>query len=156
MPFVMVAHAAYRDVTDNGTPASLSRKWMTDILRKKIGYQGLVICDDLEMGGVQKAAPVEEAALQTLRAGADIFLVCHNEEFVWRSYEKVLTTAEKDAKFAKRVSECAARVLAFKKRAKELKWKPKPPSQRAIGKLRRAIWEFSEEIRIDADAARNG
>jgi len=154
MPFVMIAHAAYPDVTSNGTPASISKKWITDILRKKIGYQGLAICDDLEMGAVLKAAPVDKAALATIEAGSDIFLVCHNEEFVWKSYETVLTAAEKDKAFAKRVAHAADRVLAFKKKAKELRWKPKPPSQKVIDKLRRAIWEFSEEIRLNADASR--
>lgn len=155
MPFVMVAHAAYPEVTKNGTPASISKKWITDILHKKIGYKGLAISDDLEMGGVQKAASVEEAALETLLAGADIFLVCHNEDYVWKSYEKVLTTAEKDKKFAGRVSDAAERVLAFKKRAKELKWTPKPPSPKAIDRLRRALWEFAEAIRLGTDAKRN-
>lgn len=155
MPFVMVAHAAYRDVTKDHVPASISKKWITQILRKEIGYKGLAISDDLEMGGVQKAVSIEDAAVQTIQAGADIFLVCHNEEFVWRTYEKVLTTAEKDKKFAARVNECADRVLAFKKKANELRWKPKPPSQKTIDKLRRAVWEFSEEIRLDTDAVKN-
>ncbi len=154
MPFVMVAHAAYPDVTKDGTPASISKKWMS-ILRTKIGYKGLAISDDLEMGGVLKAAPIEEAARTTIEAGADIFLVCHNEEFVWRSYEAVLTTAEKDKKFAKRVAEASSRVIAFKKRSKALKWKPKSPSPKTVDKLRRAIWEFCEEIRLDTDAVRN-
>ncbi|MGC2321379.1 MAG: beta-N-acetylhexosaminidase, partial [Terriglobales bacterium] len=82
MPFVMVAHAAYPAVTKTGIPASLSPKWIADILRKKIGYRGLVVSDDLEMGGVQAAAPIDEAAVDTLRAGADMFLVCHNEAHV--------------------------------------------------------------------------
>src|SRR5581483_4577077 len=101
LPFVMVAHAAYPQVTKDATPASISKKWISEILHQKVGYRGLVISDDLEMGGVQKAALIEDATIQTLLAGADIFLVCHNEEYVWRSYEKVLTTAEKDKKFAK-------------------------------------------------------
>lgn len=155
MPFVMVAHAAYPVVTKDATPASISKKWIGDILRRKIGYKGLVISDDLEMGGVQKATSIEDAAVQTLLAGADIFLVCHNEEYVWRCYEKVLTTAEKDKSFAKLVGERANRVLAMKKKVKELRWKPKPPTQKTVDKLRRAVWEFSEEIRLDADAVRN-
>jgi len=156
LPFVMVAHAAYPAVTKNGTPASISKKWIGDILRKEIGYKGLVICDDLEMAGVLKAASLEDAALTTLQAGSDIFLVCHNEEFVWRSYEKVLTTAEKDKKFAARVAECAARITTMKKKAKELRWKPKPPTAKVIDKLRRELWEFGEEIRLEVDATRNG
>jgi beta-N-acetylhexosaminidase len=146
MPFVMIAHAAYPDVTKNGTPASISKKWITDILRKKIGYKGLAICDDLEMGAVLKAASVEEAAQATIEAGSDIFLVCHNEEFVWRSFETVLTTAENDKKFAARVAECADRVLAFKKQSKAMRWKPKPLSPKTIDKLRRAIADFRKEL----------
>ena len=56
LPMVMVAHCAYPSVTGDKTPASLSRKWITEILRRKIGYRGLIISDDLEMGGVQAAA----------------------------------------------------------------------------------------------------
>src|SRR5581483_6076490 len=50
-PFVMVCHAAYPAVTKNRTPASMSPDWITGVLRNKIGYRGLVISDDLEMGG---------------------------------------------------------------------------------------------------------
>src|SRR5262249_26858193 len=100
IPFVMVAHASYPAVTKDKLPASLSRKWMTDILRKKIGYRGLIVSDDLEMGGVLAAGSIEEVAVETLRAGADIFLVCHNQELVWRSYEAVLREAERNRKFA--------------------------------------------------------
>src|ERR1019366_2658832 len=70
LPFVMVAHAAYPQVTGDRTPASLSNKWMSEVLRKKIGYRGLIITDDLEMGGVLAAASIEDAAVETLRAGA--------------------------------------------------------------------------------------
>ncbi len=75
-PFVMVAHCAYPAVTGNGTPASLSSKWMKDILRRKVGYRGLVMADDLEMGGVLAVGSIEAAAVECLRAGADMFLVC--------------------------------------------------------------------------------
>ena len=54
-PMVLVGHAAYPAVTRDHTPASLSKKWITDVLRKKIGYRGLVVSDDLEMGGVLKS-----------------------------------------------------------------------------------------------------
>src|SRR5262249_48961504 len=84
IPFVMVAHAAYPEITKDHQPASLSRKWMQEVLRKKIGYRGLIISDDLEMGGVLSTGPIEDVAVETLRAGADMFLICHNQELVWR------------------------------------------------------------------------
>ena len=117
MPFIMVAHAAYSAVTQHDEPASVSRKWITGILRKKIGYRGLIVSDDLEMGGVQAALPTGEAAVETLTAGADLFLVCHSESAVWESYESVLQTADRKRRFAERVSDAAGRVLMRKKTA---------------------------------------
>ncbi len=148
MPFIMVAHAAYPDVTKDRTPASLSKKWIDGILRKRIGYRGLVISDDLEMGGVQKAAPIEEAAVQTIAAGADIFLVCHKEEFVWRSFEAVLTRAERDRRFARRVADSSKRILSFKRRAHELKQPAPRPTLEVVDRLRRELWEFAEDVRL--------
>lgn len=146
MAFVMVAHAGYPAVTRTGIPASLSPKWMTDILRRKIGYRGLVISDDLEMGGVQASAPIDEAAVDTLRAGADMFLVCHNEAHVWRTYEAVVREAENSPKFARQVAAAARRVMAFKKRFKELKTSPARPSAQTVRKLREQMQKFADQV----------
>src|SRR5229473_3569621 len=149
-PFVMVAHAAYPAVTKNGTPASLSKKWMDDVLRKKIGYRGLIISDDLEMGGVQAAAPIEQAAIETIRAGADIYLICHNEEYITRSYEAVLERAERDRKFRKRAMDSAKRVQTQKKKLlSAIRWKPPAaPDPAKLERLSRQLWEFSEQVRL--------
>lgn len=149
MPIVMVAHAGYPSVTGDNTPASLSRKWMIDILRKKIGFRGVVMADDLEMGGVLAAASIEEAAVATLKAGSDLFPICHNEEKVWSCYEAVLSAAERDRRFAKSIAEKAARVLSLKKKAKLAGRKTPQPTQKLIDKLRRAIWEINEEVRLE-------
>ena len=151
VPFVMVAHAAYPQVTGDRTPASLSKKWMNGILRKKIGYRGLIITDDLDMGGVLSAAPVEDAAVETLRAGADMFLVCQKEESVRRAFEAVLTRAERDKKFAALIRAKAERVLEVKRKSKSLKARiPKPPTAKTMERLTREIWEFGEELRACA------
>ncbi|HVP43434.1 MAG TPA: beta-N-acetylhexosaminidase [Terriglobales bacterium] len=146
LPFVMVAHAAYPDVTCDRTPASLSPKWISEILREKIGYGGLVISDDLEMGGVLAGGSIEHAAVETLRAGADLFLVCHNEAHVWATYRAVLAEAVRDKKFAGLVARAARRVIDFKKRHKELRRFPAVPSERALRKLREEIARFSASL----------
>ena len=146
MAFVMVAHAAYPAVTRDRTPASISRKWMAEILRKKIGYRGLVVSDDLEMGGVLAATSIEQAAVETLRAGADLFLVCHKEELVRRSYEAVLREAERDSSFARRVQEAARRVLAFKRRTRAMRATSSPPSKKAVERMRSAMLRFADEV----------
>ena len=151
LPFVMVAHAAYPQVTRDNTPASLSKKWMKDILRKKIGYEGLIITDDLDMGGVLASASIEEAAVETLRAGADMFLVCQKEESVRRAFEAVLKQAEADRMFAKLVAKKSEHVLAMKKKWKVLKKDMAPaPKQETVERLTRRIWQFSEELRLRA------
>ena len=149
LTFVMVAHAAYPKVTGDSTPASLSKRWMSGILRKKIGYEGLIITDDLDMGGVLAAASIEDAAVETLRAGADMFLVCQKDESVRRAYEAVLKQAESDKKFARLVAEKSKRVLAAKKKSKAIQTPMAPlPSQKTIERLTRKIWKFSEEVRL--------
>jgi beta-N-acetylhexosaminidase len=148
-PLVLVGHAAYPEVTHDRTPASLSKKWISDILRKKIGYRGLVVSDDLEMGGVLKAAPIEQAAVEHIRAGGDLCLICHIEEYVTRSYEALVKEAERDAKFARRVKESVVRVLAFKKKSKELKHPGTAPTAAKLEKLSRRLWEFSEQVRLE-------
>src|SRR5579864_6328707 len=120
LPMVMISHAAYPQVTKTNTPASLSKLWITDILRKRIGYRGLIVSDDLEMGGVLSAAPVGEAAVAFVRAGGDLCLVCHREDYVMQAYEALTRIAERDKQFGRRVAESGRRVLAFKKKRKEL------------------------------------
>src|SRR6266849_3273187 len=72
LPMVMISHAAYPQVTHDRTPASLSKVWITDVLRKRIGFRNLIVSDDLEMGGVLSAAPVGRAAVESIRAGGDL------------------------------------------------------------------------------------
>ena len=151
IPFVMVAHAAYPEVTKNNLPASLSKKWMKDVLRDTIGFRNLIISDDLEMGGVLAAGSIEEVAVETLRAGADMFLVCHNQELVWRGYEAVLRAAEKDRRFAAHVAQAAKRVLALKRRSTALQGFAREPKDRVVSKLKKIVEEFTEVISADAN-----
>jgi beta-N-acetylhexosaminidase len=148
LPFVMVSHAAYPQVTKAKTPASLSKVWITDILKKKIGYRGLVVSDDMEMGGVLSAAPVGEASVEFVRAGGDLCMVCHHEENVLQAHEGLIRTSEAEKNFLKRVSESSRRVLAFKKRVGAQLKVGKAPGAAVIEKLTRGLWEFGEQVRL--------
>ena len=148
LPFVMIAHAAYPKVTKAKIPASLSKVWITDILKKRIGYRGLIVSDDLEMGGVLSAASVGEASAEFLRAGGDLCLVCHREDRVLEVHEALMKSAERDKKFAKRLAESARRVLAFKKKCGKTLRIGKPPSPPLLEKLTRNLWEFGEQVRL--------
>ncbi len=148
-PFVMVSHAVYPAVTQESVSASLSKKWITDILRKKIRYNGLVVSDDMEMGGVTSAVPVEVAAVAHIRAGGDICLICHKEDVIARAYESLIREAERDQKFRGRVTESVRRITTFKKKAAGLKRRVPPPTVESVARMARHIWEFSEQVRLE-------
>ena len=150
LPLVMISHAAYPQVTRDRTPASLSKVWITDILRKRIGYRNLVVSDDLEMGGVLSTAPVGTAAVEHIRAGGDLCLICHREDYITQAYEELLHAVESDPKFATRVSESMRRGLAFKKKSAKLLRMATPFSAATFDKLSRKLWEFGEQVRLEA------
>jgi beta-N-acetylhexosaminidase len=153
LPFVMVAHCAFPEVTGESMPASISKKWIQDVLRKKIGYTGLVVSDDLEMGGVLKVASIEEAAVGTVQAGADMYLVCHNEELVHRAFEAILKEAERSVRFRAKVEIAAQRILKAKKRWPAMNTRmAAAPSDAAVNRLQRKLWAFTEEIRLTTNA----
>ncbi|MGD0987113.1 MAG: beta-N-acetylhexosaminidase [Candidatus Sulfotelmatobacter sp.] len=150
LPMVMISHAAYPKVTRNRTPASLSKKWITDILRKRIGYRNLIASDDLEMGAIQSAAPVGKAAVEHIRAGGNLCLICHREDYIEQAYERISTAVESDSRFARLAAESVNRILAFKKKSASMLRASKLPFPAAVEKLTRNLWEFGEQVRIEA------
>jgi beta-N-acetylhexosaminidase len=149
MPLVIISHAAYPQVTKDKTPASLSKIWITDILRKRIAYRNLIVSDDLEMGGVLSAAPIGQAAVEFVRAGGDLCLICHREDYIAEAYEALVKAAERDPQFALRAAESARRVLAFKKKSAKMLGRTKQLTAATIEKLSRKLWEFNEQVRLD-------
>lgn len=108
----------------------------------------MIASDDLEMGGVLGAAPIEQAAVQHIRAGGDLCLICHQEEFVRRAYAELVREAQRDQKFARRTAEAARRIAAFKK-AKGMKRWAKAPTAQMVERLSRRLWEFTEQVRLE-------
>jgi beta-N-acetylhexosaminidase len=150
LPLAMISHAAYPQVTHDRTPASLSKIWITDILRKRIGFRNLIVSDDLEMGGVLSAAPVGQAAVEHIQAGGDLCLVCHREDYILEAHEELSRTAERDGAFTRRVEESMRKVLAFKKQSAKMLHAGKAPSAASVEKLSRRLWEFGEQVRLEA------
>ena len=150
LPMVLVNHANYPAVNRETLPASLSKYWITDVLRRKIGYRGLVVSDDLEMGGVLKSASIDEAAMGFIAAGGDLCLICHEQAGIEQAYETMLRNSERDPRFRRRVLESAQRVAAFKRKSKALTRRPPAPSAEKVSRLSTQLWEFSEQVRLQA------
>jgi beta-N-acetylhexosaminidase len=99
LPMLMVNHAAYPETPSGIRPASVSPYWITSVLRKRIGYRGIVFSDDLEMGGILKSMSIEEAAIAAIRAGMDLLEICHSPELILRAFESLLAEGERSAAF---------------------------------------------------------
>ncbi len=101
LPMVMVSHASYPETPSKKLPASVSSYWIQAVLRKRIGYRGIIFSDDLEMGGILKFMPIEEAAVAAIRAGMNLVEICHSPELILRAYEALIAEGERSAAFAK-------------------------------------------------------
>jgi beta-N-acetylhexosaminidase len=99
LPMIMVNHATYSETPSGIRPASVSPYWITDVLRKRIGYRGIIFSDDLEMGGILKVCSIEEAAISAVRAGMDLLEICHSPELILRAYESLLAEGERSPAF---------------------------------------------------------
>jgi beta-N-acetylhexosaminidase len=75
---IMTSHPFY-PALDIEAPATFSRRLVAELIRGELGYQGVIVSDDLEMGALEALAPVGEAAVRAAAAGHDLLLVCHSE-----------------------------------------------------------------------------
>ena len=91
---LMTAHVLF-DAVDPGVPATMSAKVMTQLLRKEVGFDGVVVSDDLEMKAIADNYSVEEATVQGTLAGVDLFLVCHHADVQERAIEALVHAVER-------------------------------------------------------------
>ena len=111
IPFVMVGHISTPELTSDGLPASLSPALVTDLLRKELGYAGIIITDALGMGAIAQHYKPGEAALLAVKAGNDMLLLSdHLEE----SYQAVLEAVRSGEISEDRITESVCRILRAK------------------------------------------
>jgi beta-N-acetylhexosaminidase len=114
LPMIMTAHVVFAAL-DATRPATLSEQVITGLLRGKLGYRGVIVSDDLDMRAIAGTMGVDTAAVQAIRAGCDVLLLCQNELYQQQAEEALIKAAERDTEFRRRVGEAAARVRAMKK-----------------------------------------
>ncbi len=111
---VMVGHFV-AEPGDGQNPISLSRYWMEEVLRKEMGYSGLVIVDNMEMKALEKILSLPEAVVKAFNAGADILMVSHekkNQEIVFQALARAV---EKGTISKERLDASLRRILERKK-----------------------------------------
>ncbi len=108
---IMVGHIAAPSITGNMTPASLSYTMVTEILKERIGFRGLVITDSLAMDAVAKELSPGEAAVQAIEAGCDIILMPNG---LAESYQAVLDAIAEGRLSEDRIDKSVAKILGVK------------------------------------------
>jgi beta-N-acetylhexosaminidase len=111
VPMIMTAHVVYPAVDER--PATMSRRWLNEILRERIGFRGVIVSDDLDMKAVADQFPVEKTVVESLMAGCDCFLACRDVSIQQRAIA-ALERAAGDPAVRVRLDESAARVRAFR------------------------------------------
>ena len=113
---LMTAHVVYPAV--DSRPATLSKRWLTDILRDELGFSGVVVSDDLDMNAVTaqhlQIADDSAVVVEALLAGCDAFLFCRDQDRLLRAEEALIRAAETRSEVRERIAESAARVRTFR------------------------------------------
>jgi beta-N-acetylhexosaminidase len=94
IPAIMTAHVIFEPL-DAVYPATMSRPVLRGILREKLGYEGLVVSDDLEMRAIMDNFGVEDAVVRGLDAGVDQFLCCHTADVAHRAIDAIIHAVER-------------------------------------------------------------
>jgi beta-N-acetylhexosaminidase len=145
---IMISHAHYSGLgEDRLIPASISPRVVSGFLRKKLGYGGLTITDDLTMGAVTSIGLTPELFLQAFEAGNDLLLFTQTTPLVERAFRTILTAARKSETVRRRVDDSVQRILEVKEdiRFVPLRYRAHLKSRitRQIERLRKSVVEVS-------------
>jgi len=110
----MTAHVLYPAIDPN-LPATLSPRIVQGTLRSDMGYSGIVITDDLDMGAVSRSYSIEECALRAVTAGDDILLICNHPEKAIAARSRILQAIRDGELSEERVRESLARIGDLKR-----------------------------------------
>lgn len=110
---MMTSHAIY-PALDPERPATLSPLVLTEVLREKMNFRGLIITDDLEMGAIAAEWSVAEGALKSFQAGADILLICKDQGHVRESLGRMQQALTEGLIPRKRVAQSLKRIQIMK------------------------------------------
>ncbi|MWV42089.1 glycoside hydrolase family 3 [Paenibacillus sp. HJL G12] len=108
------AHILFPSIEKTGVPATMSRTIITDLLKDKMGYQGLVISDCLEMNAIQKYYGTAEGAVGALKAGVHLLFISHSGQLVMDAVERIEQAVETGELPIAIVDEAVEKVLYYK------------------------------------------
>ena len=129
---MMICHGWYPSLVAEKTPASLSRRIITDLLRNEFGFDGLVMTDDLDMGAILNGYGLQDTIRLAIDAGNDLVMICHRIPEI-ENVRKILETLPRQ-----QIDRALASVAKFKKQMQP----PHEFSEAAFRKIDNEIWDL--------------
>jgi beta-N-acetylhexosaminidase len=112
---VMVAHILLPEL-DKSKPASMSKAIMTDVLRKQLGFNGVIITDDMTMGAITNNFDIGKAAVESVKSGSDIILVGHDYHNVVKVASSLQAAVQSGEISQQRLHDSLERILSLKQK----------------------------------------
>lgn len=130
--FVMMGHISLPNVLDDETPASLSYEIVTEILREKLQFNGIIITDALNMGAIAQNYSSGEAAVMAVEAGVDMLLMPANFK---TAYETLINSVQEGRISEERINESVLRILQTKRKMKKMNYKDEEEAGKCIAEI---------------------
>lgn len=111
VPYIMVSHINYPNITDDDLPASLSYKLLTEKLREELGFEGIIITDGMSMGAIHNKYDDETSSVMAILAGVDIILAPYAYEDAFKSVIRAVISGKITEE---RLNESVYRILSLK------------------------------------------
>ena len=117
---VMTAHVVNRNLDPSARPATLSRPIITELLRGELGFDGVILSDDMQMGAILEEYSLEAAAIEAIKAGVDVILIANQNTYdidhVRRIKAAIIEAVEQGEISRQRIDESVERILALKRK----------------------------------------
>ena len=146
---VMIAHAAFpktdlqeRDQNGKLLPSSLSFNFTTKLLRERLGFEGISITDDLEMGAILKNYGIGEACKMAIKAGVDMLAICNNPKAIYEGFAAVLEAVKSSEISETRIDKSLRRITDVK----NLINLPLPFDESRLNELSKEIIELKNNL----------
>ena len=112
-PMIMVNAVKVTSIDDND-PVSLSKPIITDWLRKELGFDGVVITDDIEVGAAVAGMSIEDYAVRTINAGSDMVIICKHTKHIKEVHDALTKAVENGTISEARLDESVRRIMLMK------------------------------------------
>ena len=142
---MMMAHLSVPKIDESGVPATYSRILIEEKLRGQLGYDGLVMTDDLEMDGASISADIGERAVRAFLAGNDLLMFAGHPKNQKRAFEALVTAVKEERIPMQRLNQSVSRVLGVKRGGESAKFIPDGAKTKI---LRAKLEDLSREVML--------